>query len=129
MKRMLTPALMGSFAYAIALAPSDAGTGVAVDVADDTATDAMTEEPVAQPTGDSTVQPPRTRGVFTPEQIAEIRNLRAKKHPEGHDKAGSAVHSHKALGLRFGTTAGVISQIVRNRTYKNANYTPVNDGK
>lgn len=70
----------------------------------------------------------KVRAVFTPEQIAEIRALRAEVHPEGTEKAGKPVWSHLALAKRFGTTAGGISQIVRNRTYKNPDYVPVNDG-
>lgn len=64
------------------------------------------------------------RKKFSDDQIKEIRKLRAEKND-----AGGPVHSHAKLADRFGTTAGVISQIVRNRTYKDPNYTPVNDGK
>lgn len=68
------------------------------------------------------------RKTFSVEQIAEIRALRAEVHPEGTDKAGKPVHSHAQLAKQFGTTPGSISQIVRNRTYKNPDYVPVNDG-
>jgi len=72
---------------------------------------------------------PSTRKKFSTEQINEMRGLRALSHPTGHQKAGKPIHSHKALADQFGTAAGVVSQIVRNRVYKNPNYTPVNDGK
>lgn len=65
-----------------------------------------------------------TRAKFTPEQITEIRKLRAEK-----DEEGKPVWSHAKLAAKFGTGAGTISQIVRNRTYKDENYKPVNDGK
>lgn len=61
---------------------------------------------------------------FSDEQISEIRRLRALKSDEG-----AVLWSHKKLADKFGTTAGLISQIVRNRSYKDPNYTPVNDGK
>lgn len=70
----------------------------------------------------------KSRAIFTPEQIKEIRELRAQVHPEGHEKAGKPVWSHLALSKQFDTTAGGISQIVRNRTYKDPEYVPVNDG-
>lgn len=57
------------------------------------------------------------------ETIAEIRKLRAMK-----DEAGKPIHTHGALGQKFGVGAGTISQIVRNRTYHDPNYKPVNDG-
>lgn len=60
---------------------------------------------------------------FTDDQITQIRELRAMKN-----EAGKAVHSHAALGKMFGVAPGVISQIVRNRTYIDKDYTPVNDG-
>lgn len=63
------------------------------------------------------------RKVFTNETIAEIRALRAEKREDG-----KPLHSHAALAKQFGTTAGAISHIVRNRTYKNPNYVPTNDG-
>ena len=67
------------------------------------------------------------RQTFSTEQIAEIRKLRAEKVEDG-ERAGSPVWSHAKLAEKFGTKAGTISQIVRNRTYKDSNYTPVNDG-
>lgn len=67
-------------------------------------------------------------GRFTMEQIKEIRALRAMRYPEGHEKANQVCWSHKQLAEKFGTTPGVISHIVRNRTYKDPDYTPVNDG-
>ena len=63
------------------------------------------------------------RKVFTEETIAEIRALRAEKREDG-----KPLHSHAALAKQFETTAGAISHIVRNRTYKNPNYVPTNDG-
>ena len=63
------------------------------------------------------------RKVFTDETIAEIRALRAEKREDG-----KPLHSHAALAKRFDTMPGAISHIVRNRTYKNPNYVPVNDG-
>lgn len=69
------------------------------------------------------------RSSFTADQIAQIRNLRAERHPDGHEKAGKPIYTHAALADMFGTKAGVISQIVRNRSHKDPNYVPVNDGK
>jgi hypothetical protein len=63
------------------------------------------------------------RGRFDEAQITKIRSMRAEKKEDG-----GPVHSHAALAAEFGTTAGVISQIVRNRSYTDANYKPVNDG-
>jgi len=60
---------------------------------------------------------------FTDEQIIDIRGKRALKNEAGDGPA----HTHKALAEMFGTSAGVISQIVRNITYKDPEYTPVND--
>lgn len=71
----------------------------------------------------------KARQTFSPEQIASIRAKRAEVHPEGHEKAGKPVYSHAKLADEFGTNAGTISMIVRNRTYKNPEYTPVNDTK
>ena len=56
------------------------------------------------------------------ETITEIRKLRAEK-----DGEGNAVHTHNALAKKFGVGAGTISQIVRNRTYIDPKYKPVND--
>lgn len=66
----------------------------------------------------------KQRERFTPEIINEIRTKRAETDQE----TGRAVYSHKALAEMFNTTPGTISQIVRNRVYKDANYKPVNDG-
>lgn len=74
-----------------------------------------TEEAAAKPE-------PKSRGVFSKEQIAQIRELRAEKKEDG-----KPVHSHAALAAQFGTTAGVISHIVRNLSYRDEAYTPVND--
>jgi hypothetical protein len=59
---------------------------------------------------------------FTPEEVREMRTLRAERHPDGRP-----VHSHNALAKRFNTAAGTVSQIVRNRSYRDENYTPVNE--
>ena len=66
---------------------------------------------------------------FTADQITQIRNLRAERHPDGNELAGKPMYTHAKLATMFNTTAGVISQIVRNRSHKDPNYTPVNDGK
>lgn len=65
---------------------------------------------------------------FTPDQIKEMRDLRAMRYPEGHEHAGKICWSHAALAKKFNTTPGVVSHIVRNRTYKDPDYVPVNDG-
>lgn len=70
-----------------------------------------------------------SRSRFTPEQIVQIRNLRAERHPDGSENAGKPIYTHAKLADMFGTKAGVISQIVRNRSHKDPNYVPVNDGK
>lgn len=74
-----------------------------------------TEEAAAKPE-------PKSRGIFSKEQVAEIRALRAEKKEDG-----KPVHSHAALATQFGTKAGVISHIVRNLSYRDEAYTPVND--
>lgn len=66
---------------------------------------------------------------FTADQITQIRNLRAERHPDDSELKGKPLYTHAKLAEMFGTTAGVISQIVRNRSHKDPNYTPVNDGK
>lgn len=131
MKTLMLKSAMPFLALA-ALSAADAGGGVAeanISTGEDRADPAAAE-------GEATTQPapePANNGSarksFTPEQIKEIRDLRAEKHPDGSEKAGQPVWSHKKLGDKFGTSAGVISQIVRNRTYKDPEYTPVNDGK
>jgi hypothetical protein len=68
-------------------------------------------------------------GRYTPEQVREIRQLRSLRHEEGTEKAGTPIWSHAKLAEKFDTNAGTISQIVRNRTYKDENYVPNNDGK
>lgn len=65
------------------------------------------------------------KGKFPPETIAAIRADRAKRDPD----TGKIVYSHLALAKKYNTVAGTISQIVRNRAYKDPNYVPVNDGK
>lgn len=59
---------------------------------------------------------------FSEEQITEIRRLRALK-----GENGKAQYSHAALAKQFDTKPGVISHIVRNLTYQDPNYVPVND--
>ena len=68
----------------------------------------------------------KTRNSFTAEQVAQIRADRAV--PAEEDPTRPA-NSHAMLATKYGTTAGVISQIVRNRTYKDAAYTPTFDGR
>lgn len=65
---------------------------------------------------------------FTDAQIKEMRNMRAERHPKGHAKEGKPVYSHAKLAEKFGTNAGTVSHIVRNRTYKDPAYKPTNDG-
>jgi hypothetical protein len=85
-----------------------------------TATAAATQSKPATPAA-----PKADAKRFSDAQITEIRSLRAQKNEAGTGPEWS----HAKLAAKFGTTAGVISQIVRNRTYKDANYKPVNDGK
>lgn len=59
---------------------------------------------------------------FTPDQVAEIRKLRAEV-----DEEGKPVWTHMKLALKYETSAGRISQIVRNITYTDPEYKPVND--
>lgn len=68
---------------------------------------------------------PKGRGKFPPETIAAIRADRAMRDAE----TGKIIYSHAALAKKYNTVPGTISQIVRNRAYKDPNYTPVNDGK
>lgn len=65
----------------------------------------------------------KQRGQFSKEQVAEIRALRAETDAE----TGKPVWSHAKLAERFDTKAGVISHIVRNLSYSDPDYTPVND--
>lgn len=58
------------------------------------------------------------------EWAAQIRALRNQTG----DEEGKSAWTHKALGLKFGVSAGVISQICRNMTYVDPNYTPRFDG-
>lgn len=88
---------------------------------------AMLREAAGEGSAGAEVATKSTR--FTADQVAEIRKLRAQRHPDGHEKAGKPVHTHAGLAALFNTKAGVISQIVRNRSHKDPNYTPINDGK
>lgn len=63
------------------------------------------------------------RKQFDGEQIKQIRADRAVSND-----AGKPANSHAALAKKYGTTAGVISQIVRNRSYKDETYVPTHDG-
>lgn len=60
---------------------------------------------------------------FSDETIKEIRELRAQVDSE----TGKPVYTHSALAEKFHTTAGRISHIVRNLTYTDPDYVPVND--
>ena len=59
---------------------------------------------------------------FSDAIITEIRALRNER-----DAEGKTVWTHAALAENFGTQAGTISQIVRNRVYKDENYVARND--
>jgi hypothetical protein len=118
----------------VAMAMAEAGRGVGEEAAEAQteapAVDLMAPGPVEAPAVDLMAPGPVDKVVprrsFNAEQITEIRALRAEKIVEG-EKAGSPVWSHAKLAAKFGTTAGVISQIVRNRTYKDPEYVMVND--
>lgn len=114
MKRLTSMILGYTALMGMALAPADAATGAA-----------PAKDKPAPAAADATSGPRR----FTEDQIKEMRKLRAEVHPADHDKAGRPVWSHAKLAEKFNTTAGVVSQIVRNRTYKDTEYKPVNDGK
>lgn len=106
MKRLLLSTSTAMALSGVCFAPADgAGAGVA----------------------EASAEATKTRNVFSQDQIDEIRSLRAEVHPEGHDKAGKPVWSHAKLADKFGTNAGTISMIVRNRTYKDPDYKPTND--
>lgn len=64
-----------------------------------------------------------TTNRFTAEQIAAIRASRAEI-----DAEGKPVHTHASLAKEYNTSAGRISQIVRNITYTDRDYKPTNDG-
>lgn len=114
MKRILSPALASLCSPAILRSPEDeTGSAVAVVVATATA-------PL-----DNSCR--KSSGRIPMETINEIRNLRAQSYPEGHERAGSPVYSHKALGAKFGASPGAISHIVRNKTYRDPDYVPVHD--
>ena len=118
MKDVLFPALAGLHKDMIFRAKADeAGSA---EEAQENASTGEADGEAAAPASESKLP---GRKVFTSETIAEIRALRAEKREDG-----KPVHSHAALAKRFDTTPGAISHIVRNRTYKNPNYVPVNDG-
>ena len=56
---------------------------------------------------------------------AQIRTMRAIPHA---DDATKPANSHPVVGAAFGVSAGTVSQICRNLTFKDAAYTPVFDG-
>jgi hypothetical protein len=104
----------------------------------DTAEDTAVEESASQgeTMGDSETEAtntgspvlankPKGNKRFTDETIKEIRRLRALRDPE----TNAVLWSHAKLADKFECNAGQISQIVRNRSYKDPDYTPVNDGK
>lgn len=62
-------------------------------------------------------------GKLDPKVVADIRAMRAKQ-----DSEGRPLHSHKAVADAYGTTPGIVSQICRNLSYVDPDYTPVNDG-
>ncbi len=124
MKDVLFPALAGLHNDMILRAKADQ-TGSAEEAQANAPTEeAPTEEAT---TGEAAAPASEAklpgRKVFTDETVAEIRALRAEKREDG-----KPMHSHAALAKRFDTTPGAISHIVRNRTYKNPNYVPTNDG-
>ena len=57
------------------------------------------------------------------DDVAKIRALRAQQDDEGRPK-----FSHGKIAEKFGTSAGIVSAIVRNLSYVDENYKPVNDG-
>lgn len=60
---------------------------------------------------------------FSDETIKAIRADRAERVDD------KIVYSHAALAKKYSTNPGTISQIVRNRAYKDPDYVPTNDGK
>ena len=119
MKDVLFPALAGLHTDMIFRAKADQA-GSAEEAQANAPTEEAPTEEAAAPASESKLP---GRKVFTDETIAEIRALRAEKREDG-----KPMHSHAALAKRFDTTPGAISHIVRNRTYKDPNYVPTNDG-
>lgn len=98
-------------------------TNLSTIIARSAETETGAEAPATEVPATETAAPAKQfAGRLTPEQIKEIRELRAESKPEG-----GPVYSHAALAARFGTNPGAISQIVRNRSYKDENYVPTND--
>lgn len=122
MKALVNPIMAAVLMSTVARAP-EAETGSA----DADQLNIQTGEDRAEPEAATAAEaaPAKSMGRFSPEQISEIRTMRAERSEE----TGRPAWSHAKLAERFETTAGVISQIVRNRTYKDPNYTPTNDGK
>lgn len=60
---------------------------------------------------------------FDEDTIKDIRAKRAMVDEE----TGKPVWTHGALAAEFGTSSGRISHIVRNMTYRDPDYVPVND--
>ena len=120
MKNVLFPALSALHPGMILLAKAgEEGSG------EETQANISTGEDRNEPAEEATASESKLPGrkVFNSETIAEIRALRAEKREDG-----KPLHSHAALAKRFDTTPGAISHIVRNRTYKDPNYVPTNDG-
>ena len=126
MKKILFPALSAlHFGMILRAKAGEEGSGeetqANISTGEDRNEPATQEAPQEAPQDQASAR--RGRAMFTPEQIKEIRALRAEKREDG-----KPLHSHAALAKQFGTTAGAISHIVRNRTYVDKTYTPTNDG-
>ena len=122
MKSILFPALSALYSGMILLAKADEA-GSAEETQANISTGEDREEPATKEAPQDQASVRRGRAMFTPEQIKEIRDLRAERREDG-----KPLHTHAALAKQFGTTAGAISHIVRNRTYVDKTYTPTNDG-
>lgn len=122
MKSILFPGLASTHAVTILRAKADEA-GSAEETQANISTGEDREEPATKEAPQDQASVRRGRAMFTPEQIKEIRDLRAERREDG-----KPLHSHAALAKQFGTTAGAISHIVRNRTYVDGTYTPTNDG-
>ncbi len=117
----------------IARAAADTATGAAglkekdAKPAEPKPADAAEPKPADAKPADA-AEPKKANRRFSDDDIKKIRALRAEVQGEGDPKPGSPKWSHAKLAEKYGTTAGVISQIVRNRTYSDPNYKPTNDG-
>lgn len=63
-----------------------------------------------------------SRHRFNSEEVARIRSLRAERKEDG-----KPAYSHNALAEMFSTKAGTISALVRNMSYYDPDYVPIND--